>query len=60
MRERSKLASLCVLGMFLGVLASANIEGKDTYWVDQMIRYIPALATTAMATYTQKHTCIVV
>jgi hypothetical protein len=46
--------------MFLGVLASANIEGKDTYWVDQIIRYIPALATTAMATYTQKHTCIVV
>lgn len=30
------------------------------YWVDQMIRYMDALASTATDAYIQKQTCIVV
>jgi hypothetical protein len=31
-----------------------------TYWVDQMTRYIDALAITATDAYIQKHTCMAV
>jgi hypothetical protein len=34
--------------------------GRTAYWVDQMIKYMDALASTATDAYAQKQICIAV
>jgi hypothetical protein len=41
-------------------ISAAGEDSQSAYWVDQMIRYMEELASTATDAYVQKHTCIAV